>query len=164
MTELRRCSRCVIPETHETIVFDDEGICNICRQQDYKQEKIDWKAKKIDLDELIETYRGKGDYDCIVPFSGGKDSTWTLYYLVKEYGIKPLVVRFDHGFLRPTVLKTHETRFGSSALIFTISRRTGKSCRNSCCRVSWKRAISAGTATPAYSPIPCGSPFAMRSL
>jgi len=105
MTELRRCSRCVIPETHETIVFDEEGICNICRQHDYKQEKIDWKAKKKDLDELIETYRGKYEYDCIVPFSGGKDSTWTLYYLVKKCGLKPLVVRFDHGFLRPTVLE-----------------------------------------------------------
>jgi len=38
-----------------------------------------------------------------VPFSGGKDSTWTLYYLMKEYGIKPLVVRFDHGFMRPNL-------------------------------------------------------------
>jgi len=38
-----------------------------------------------------------------VPFSGGKDSTWTLYYLMKEYKIKPLVVRFDHGFLRPNL-------------------------------------------------------------
>jgi N-acetyl sugar amidotransferase len=105
MTELRRCKRCVLPETHETIVFDEEGICNICRQQEYKQTSIDWSAKKRELDELIEAYRGKYEYDCIVPFSGGKDSTWTLYYLVKEYGLKPLVVRFDHGFLRPTVLE-----------------------------------------------------------
>jgi N-acetyl sugar amidotransferase len=103
MTEIRRCARCVLPETHETIVFDDEGVCNICRQQEYKEATIDWNAKKKELDELIERYRGKYDYDCLVPFSGGKDSTWTLYYLVKEYGIKPLVVRFDHGFLRPVV-------------------------------------------------------------
>ncbi len=53
--------------------------------------------------ELIETYRGKGDYDCLIPFSGGKDSTWNVYYLMKEYKIKPLVVRFDHGFLRPNL-------------------------------------------------------------
>jgi N-acetyl sugar amidotransferase len=122
MSELKRCSRCVIPETHETIVFDGEGVCNICRQHEYKQEKIDWPAKKKDLDELIERYRGKGDYDCIVPFSGGKDSTWTLYYLVKEYGIKPLVVRFDHGFLRPKLqentLKTIR-RLGVDVLHFT---------------------------------------------
>lgn len=103
MAELRRCTRCVIPETHETIVFDEEGVCNICRQHEYKQTQIDWSAKKKELDDLIAAYRGKYDYDCIVPFSGGKDSTWTLYYLVKEYNLKPLVVRFDHGFLRPAV-------------------------------------------------------------
>jgi N-acetyl sugar amidotransferase len=84
-------------------VFDDAGVCNICRQQEYKQTEIDWSANKRELDELIAAYQGKYDYDCIVPFSGGKDSTWTLYYLVKEYGVRPLVVRFDHGFLRPNV-------------------------------------------------------------
>lgn len=103
MNKLKRCTRCITPETHETIVFDQNGVCNICLQQDYKQEVIDWCAKKEELDKLIEKYRGKYDYDCIVPFSGGKDSTWTLHYLVKEYGIKPLVVRFDHGFLRPNL-------------------------------------------------------------
>lgn len=100
---LNRCTKCVTPETQETITFDTQGVCNICRGQEYKQEKIDWTARKKDLDVLIESYRGKYDYDCLIPFSGGKDSTWTLYYLVKEYGLKPLVVRFDHGFLRPNL-------------------------------------------------------------
>jgi len=100
---LVRCTKCVLPETHETIVFDSKGVCNVCRQQEFKQEKVDWNAKQKELDELIEQYRGKNDYDCLIPFSGGKDSTWTLHYLCKRYGIKPLVVRFDHGFLRPTV-------------------------------------------------------------
>jgi N-acetyl sugar amidotransferase len=103
MNELKRCTKCVIPETHETITFDENGICNICRQQQFKQETIDWETKKQEFDDLIASYRGSYEYDCIVPFSGGKDSTWTLYYLVKEYGIKPLVVRFDHGFMRPNL-------------------------------------------------------------
>lgn len=105
MKDLKRCSRCVLPETHETIIFDEAGVCNICRQQEFKQKAIDWGVKKRELDQLIASYRGKADYDCIVPFSGGKDSTWTLHYLVKEYGLKPLVVRFDHGFLRPNVIE-----------------------------------------------------------
>ena len=100
-SDIKRCTRCVLPETHETIVFDDEGVCNVCQQHDYKQTQVNWETKKEELDALIETYRGKYDYDCIIPYSGGKDSTWTVHYLVKEYGIKPLVVRFDHGFLRP---------------------------------------------------------------
>lgn len=100
---MKRCSLCGLPETHETILFDEQGRCNICRQHEFKQEKIDWTANKKALDSLIETYRGQYDYDCIVPFSGGKDSTFTLYYLMKEYNIKPLVVRFDHGFMRPNL-------------------------------------------------------------
>ena len=98
-----KCSKCVLPETHETIQFDNQGVCNVCRGNEYKQEKIDWDVQKKELDTLIDQYKGKGDYDCLIPFSGGKDSAWTVYYLVKEYGLKPLVVRFDHGFLRPGV-------------------------------------------------------------
>ena len=100
---MKRCTPCGLPETHETIAFDARGTCNICRQVEFKQGKIDWDAKKVELGALIEEHRGKYDYDCIVPFSGGKDSTWTLYHLVKEYGVKPLVVRFDHGFMRPNL-------------------------------------------------------------
>lgn len=103
MTKLRRCTKCLLPETHETIIFNEEGVCNICIQNEFKNDKIDWNSKKKELDLLIEEYRGKYDYDCIIPFSGGKDSTWALYYLMKEYKIKPLVVRFDHGFLRPNL-------------------------------------------------------------
>lgn len=102
--EMKRCTRCNLPETHATIVFDAAGVCNICRGQELKQTGIDWTARKLQLDELVGTYRDKYDYDCIVPFSGGKDSTWTLYYLMKEYGLKPLVVRFDHGFLRQNLI------------------------------------------------------------
>lgn len=107
--ELKRCTRCGLPETHETIIFDEQGVCNICRQQDYKNTAINWAEKKKDLDQLVAANRDKHDYDCIIPYSGGKDSTWTLYYLVKEYGLKPLVVRFDHGFLRPN-LQENTTR------------------------------------------------------
>jgi len=100
---MKRCVPCGLPETHETISYDTEGVCNICRGQEFRNEQVDWAAQKIALDALIEEHRGHYDYDCIIPFSGGKDSTWALYYLVKEYGVKPLVVRFDHGFMRPNL-------------------------------------------------------------
>jgi N-acetyl sugar amidotransferase len=105
---LRRCTRCTLPETHETILFDDEGVCNVCRQHEYRQSQIDWDERERELVALIEKYRGKAAYDCIVPFSGGKDSTYTLYTLVTRYKVKPLVVTFDHGFLRPTTLANNE--------------------------------------------------------
>ncbi len=107
---LRRCEKCLLPETYETIEFDSNGVCNICRSAEHKK-NIDWDARKKLLDDLIEKHRGQYDYDCIVPFSGGKDSTFQLYYLMKEYKLKPLVVRFNHGFMRPTIEKNNERTF-----------------------------------------------------
>ena len=119
---MRRCAQCNLPETHETIAFDAEGVCNVCRQHGTKRDGVDWVGAKMELDALVAAHRGKADYDCIVPFSGGKDSTWTLYYLIKEYGLKPLVVRFDHGFLRPNLndnVQRTLRRLGADFLSFT---------------------------------------------
>jgi N-acetyl sugar amidotransferase len=104
---MQRCTRCLLPETHETILFDAAGVCNVCRNQDIKH-SIDWDAKRTEFEEILDDYRGKYDYDCIVPFSGGKDSTFTLWALMKEFGLRPLVVSFDHGFMRPGVLANRE--------------------------------------------------------
>src|SRR6185295_16454384 len=88
----------------------------------FRDEQVDWEDRGRQLGQLIEEHRGKYDYDCIVPFSGGKDSTFTLWHLVAKLGLKPLVVRFDHGFLRPKLqencLKTLRT-LGVDALQFT---------------------------------------------
>ena len=109
--ELKRCKRCLLPETHETLVLGEDGICNVCKAQENKGE-INWNERKQELDKLVETYIGKGKYDCIIPFSGGKDSTWTLYYLMKRYPqLKPLVVRFNHGFLRSTLRENSTKTF-----------------------------------------------------
>jgi len=119
---MKRCVKCNLPETHETITFDEFGVCNICNQHLFKAGAINWEQRKTELDELIAQYRGRHDYDCLVPFSGGKDSTYTLNYLLKEYGVKPLVVRFDHGFLRPNLeenVKRTVRRLGVDILTFT---------------------------------------------
>ncbi len=119
---LLRCVRCGLPETYETIEFDSHGVCNVCRQSEFKREKIDWEARAKMFDELIEEYRGKYEYDCIVPFSGGKDSTYTLHFLKKRYNVRPLVVQFNHGFMRQTLLKNNERTFkklGVDVLSFT---------------------------------------------
>ena len=82
-SNLKKCTKCQLPETYETIEFDKDGVCNICEGVKYKTEKIDWKKRKLLLDKIIEDHRGKYSYDCIIPFSGGKDSVFQLYYLVK---------------------------------------------------------------------------------
>ncbi len=60
MVELKRCTRCVLPETHETILFDSEGVCNICKGQEYKQNKIDWDAKSLTSGVYIVHWRANG--------------------------------------------------------------------------------------------------------
>ena len=103
INELKACKNCQLPEPYETIEFDNKGICNICESKKYKDEEINWNKRKKQLDAIIEDNRNKYAYDCIIPFSGGKDSTFAAYYLMKEYKIKPLIVRFNHGFVRQTV-------------------------------------------------------------
>ena len=119
---MKKCISCLLPETHETIKFEANGICNICTGINYRETKINYEEKKKELDDLIKNYKGKYDYDCIIPFSGGKDSTWTLYYLIKEYNLKPLVVRFDHGFMRPNLeknIKKCQRKLGFDMITFT---------------------------------------------
>lgn len=111
-------------------MFDEKGACNICNQVEYKQTQINWADKKEEFDTLIEQYRGGNDYDCIVPYSGGKDSMWILYYLVKHYKLKPLIVRFDHGFLRPNLDENTKKYKENLVLIFITLRQIGKLFKN----------------------------------
>lgn len=104
---MRRCTKCVMLETHEMLTFDKEGVCSVCRQIEQKG-NIDWAAREKELFDFLEQYRGKGSYDCVIPFSGGKDSTFQAYSLVTKFKLKPLIVNFDHGFYRPTHLKNVE--------------------------------------------------------
>jgi N-acetyl sugar amidotransferase len=103
-------------------MFNEEGVCSVCQQIDYKDDKIDWNERTKMLDELIDEYKDKGEYDCIVPFSGGKDSTFQLWYIVKQLKLKPLVVRFDHWGYRPLVEENNKRTFkilGVDVLTFT---------------------------------------------
>ena len=49
---MKYCAKCMLPETHETIQFDNQGVCNICRQHEFKKSKIDWGKKEKDLEEI----------------------------------------------------------------------------------------------------------------
>ena len=100
---MKTCTKCLVPETVDTIEFDEQGVCSVCRQVEFKDEKIDWAERRKMLDDLLEQYRGKGLYDCVVPFSGGKDSTFQLWYAVTQLKLKPLVIRFNHWGYRPLV-------------------------------------------------------------
>jgi glucosamine--fructose-6-phosphate aminotransferase (isomerizing) len=91
--ELKRCTRCILPETMPFIRFDDEGLCNYCHN--YKQRN---KPKpKEELFKLVEPYRREHGPDCIVPFSGGRDSCYGLHLIVNELKMKPITYTYDWG-------------------------------------------------------------------
>lgn len=90
---MRYCSRCVMPDTKPGLVFDIEGVCSACRSVD-KKHLIDWEARATRLKLLCDQIRGSNGngYECIVPVSGGKDSTYQAYMMSQVYGLKVLCI------------------------------------------------------------------------
>ncbi len=91
---IKRCTKCILPETMPYIKFDNDGVCNYCHN--YKPRN---KSKpKDDLFKLVEPYRRTGkELDCIVPFSGGRDSCYGLHLILKELEMKPVTYTYDWG-------------------------------------------------------------------
>lgn len=91
--KLRRCSKCLLPETHPFIAFDEHGICNHCRT--YTPIDMLPKADLFQLADRIRSNNGKAD--CIVPLSGGRDSTFILSKVKRELGLNPVAYSYDWG-------------------------------------------------------------------
>lgn len=90
---LVRCTRCILPSTMPYIRFDAQGVCNYCHT--YKPRN---KPRPVDeLFGLVEAYRRTHGDDCIVPFSGGRDSCYGLHLIVKELKMKPITYTYDWG-------------------------------------------------------------------
>ena len=94
-TTIRSCTKCLTPETEEAVKFDENGICNICKVAMERDNEVDWDARLSEFESIVAKHRGKYSYDAIVPFSGGKDSSWTAYLLRKKFNLKNLLVTFD---------------------------------------------------------------------
>ena len=92
--KLKRCTKCILPESFPFIEFDQNGVCNFCNH--YKPKN---QIKPIDeLKELIEPYKkNNGKQDCLVPFSGGRDSTYSLHIVKEILGLNPIAYTYDWG-------------------------------------------------------------------
>ena len=98
---IKYCRRCVMPETKPDLFIDDEGICSACRYFDSRDE-VDWEARRRELDSILERYRSPdgSNYDCLIPVSGGKDSTYQAIRML-ELGMTPLCVTATTDMLSP---------------------------------------------------------------
>ena len=94
-----------MPDTRPRVVFDADGVCNACRNSQEKA-RIDWPARRREFLEYIDRYRARsGAYNCIVPWSGGKDSSYIAHRLKFEFGLNPLLVTFSP--LLPSEIGSH---------------------------------------------------------
>jgi glucosamine--fructose-6-phosphate aminotransferase (isomerizing) len=93
--DLKRCSRCILPETMPFIAFDDEGVCNYCHTYQ--------PLNPLGLDALrerVEPFRRRdGEPDCMVAVSGGRDSCYGLHILKREIGLNPVAYTYDWGLI-----------------------------------------------------------------
>ena len=88
---LRYCRLCVLPNSRPNLDFDTDGVCMACRTH-AERPRIDWATREKDFRALTDgVKRRSGGYDCVVPVSGGKDSTWQILKCL-EYGLRPLAV------------------------------------------------------------------------
>jgi hypothetical protein len=95
---LKRCSRCVLPETFPFINFDAQGVCNYCHGYKPKYKDINPENAKREFIASLQKYRGNGkNPDVIVPFSGGRDSCYGLHVIKKEFGLTPITFTYDWG-------------------------------------------------------------------
>jgi len=104
------CKRCCYPaNARPGIVFDEEGVCSGCRLIESRKD-IDWQEREDELVALLQEYAARqraanNPYDCIIPVSGGKDSTFQTWLVKEKYGLNPLLVSYNHTFNTPLGLR-----------------------------------------------------------
>ncbi len=93
LSSLKRCTKCLLPETYPFVDFDASGVCRYCRHW----RRIQPKGRAA-LEAFVEPYRSKdGSPDVIVAFSGGRDSSYGLHYFKRELKMNPVAFTYDWG-------------------------------------------------------------------
>ena len=127
--ETRYCTKCVATSANAVALdFDENWVCSACSTNDEKLE-IDWDQRKQVLISICERYKGKSDYDCIIPVSGGKDSYFQIHLVTHELGLNPLLVTYNGNNYGETGLKNLQNMrevFGVDHVFFTPAVNTLK--------------------------------------
>jgi predicted PP-loop superfamily ATPase len=102
---MKRCANCILPHTYPGITFDESGTCNHCIT--YKERKyLGGDALKERIESFLKNVRGKSNsYDCVIGLSGGRDSSYLIYYLVKRLNLNVLAYSIDNGFIPEQTIK-----------------------------------------------------------
>lgn len=103
---IKRCTKCVLSSSFPKIEFDENGVCNFCRNEMYfmSTEKAITNARKK-IQSLFKNKSNKAEYDAIMCYSGGKDSTYTLKLAVEKYNLRVLAFTLDNNFISPQTME-----------------------------------------------------------
>ena len=95
IVNLKRCSKCILPETFPHIKFNSSGVCNYCENYTVRAPK-----GLKELEEYISNKKNKNSkFDCLLPFTGGRDSSFVMHFVIKELGLNALSYSYDWGML-----------------------------------------------------------------
>lgn len=87
---MKYCGTCVLPDTRPNLIIQNDGTCNCAIG--HQKIAVDWDRREVEFGKLCEYLKSKrAIYDCVIPVSGGKDSTWQVAKAI-EYGLRPLCV------------------------------------------------------------------------
>lgn len=96
---MQTCRQCVLNDRFVGISFNDDGICNFCSSAKSMDDRRAIRSKyEARFEKLIEEHKGRGSYDALVAYSGGKDSTYTLHLLQERYDLRILAYTFDNWY------------------------------------------------------------------
>lgn len=95
MNKVFRCKTCLNTSNRPRIEFDQQGRCNACQWTEEKRTSVDWVKRQQELKSLLDKHRNPNGYDCLIPVSGGKDSSYVAYKLKYEWGMNPLCVTIN---------------------------------------------------------------------
>ncbi|MCR4336822.1 MAG: N-acetyl sugar amidotransferase [Candidatus Omnitrophica bacterium] len=105
------CTRCIMDTSDPHITFDEQGVCNHCRDYEKKWKKITSESHRRGLEKIIERIKEEGrnkEHDCVIGVSGGVDSSYLAYLAVKKFGLRPLAVHLDNGWNSELAVKNIE--------------------------------------------------------
>lgn len=143
IAELKRCSTCLLPETFPFIEFDEKGECNYCKN--YSKNIV---LGEDELSKVADKFRSKdGSPDCLIPFSGGRDSSFALHYIKNILKMNPIAFSYDWGMLTDLARRNQARMCGSLGvehiLVSADIRRKRENIRKNV--AAWLKRPSLGT-------------------
>nr|NJM04385.1 N-acetyl sugar amidotransferase [Desulfobacula sp.] len=153
---MKFCNRCVMPDTKPDLHFDADGVCDACRSQEAKDEKINWAKREKEFLSIVGSYKRHPDYDCVVGVSGGKDSTYIVIKII-ELGLNPLCICFEPTIPTRIGRKNLENLNGLGVDLIHVKRNPGvykKLAREAVKRVGdpeWQNHLGIFTIVPHFA-------------